>query len=140
MTKRTAIQVGDTWHRVNGGFYDEGCCDVELDWQEFKVVKTTRCGAWLQQEFKVVKTTRCGAWLQRQHFGLALGKPRFILASGGRWACQTKDEALVSLIARKRRHLRILAARTEEAERVLELAKATRAQSAPQPADQPHTP
>ena len=68
--------------------------------------------------YPVTKQTPCGVWLELLYGG---GK-RFVLTSARkRFACPTKEEALESFKARKRRQVRILRARLDEAERALTL-------------------
>ena len=102
-------QIGDIWYRVDGQWIDNGYetyQGVELVWQEWRAVKLTRSGAWFQ----------C--------VGESWRKQRFALASGARWLSRTKDGALKSLIARKRRHIDIVENQAVVARDTLELARA----------------
>lgn len=103
--------VGDIFHRVDGEYIDDGSetyQGMELCWTTWKVVRLTPCGAWLQ--------------CVERHWK----KQRFALASGARWVSKTPDEALQSLIARKRRQLNILAQQTTTAKDTLHAAMAYR--------------
>lgn len=69
-------------------------------------------------EFRVQKYTPKGAWLHSPWW-----KPKFVLVSGRkRFAHPTKEEALQSFIARKRRQISIYAARHDTAKEVLDQA------------------
>lgn len=86
-------QIGDIWFRVDGAYKDDGSetfVGMELSWQQWRVVKLTKRGAWLQ----------CVEY--------PFKKQRFALSSGARWVGKTKADALVGLIARKRRHIEIV--------------------------------
>jgi hypothetical protein len=66
--------------------------------------------------FEVVKTTRCGVWIE------ASFNRRFVLNSAHkRYACPTIEEALASYHARKRRHVGILRHQLARAEAALKL-------------------
>ena len=104
----STLQLGDILFRVNGEYRDDGSetyIGMELSWEQWRVVKTTPCGAWLQ----------CVEWPYK--------KKRFALNSGSRLAARTKTEALMSLIARKRRHISIVEHQAEVARETLALAK-----------------
>lgn len=107
MSKLAHPQVGDIWYRV------DGVADGDEMWGG---------GAELQwTEYKVVRVTPCGAWLSRPYGDFYLGKPRFALTAGCRWAHRTKSEALMSLARRKRLHLRFLERDTVVAKETLRL-------------------
>jgi hypothetical protein len=73
------------------------------------------------RSFITVKKTPKGAWVTEQPYG---GKPRFILDQGTkRFAYPDLDQALKSLIARKRRQISILTYQLEDAKHALELAQ-----------------
>ena len=56
-------------------------------------------------EFRVIRRTKKGAWITRGLYD----KERFVLDDATkRFAYPTKDQALESLIARKKRHIKIL--------------------------------
>jgi hypothetical protein len=88
------------------------------------------------RELRVRKVTECGVWLD--DYGWRMGEgDRFVLRDARkRYACPTKEEAWVSFIARKRRHLRILQAQAKAVEyalsRALELTVGE-AQPTPEP-------
>lgn len=69
-------------------------------------------------EHRVLKTTPCGAWID--HFGAR----RFVKSDARkRFACPTKEEAMVSFIARKRRQAAILRGQLDGVEEALRKAK-----------------
>ena len=71
----------------------------------------------LRMEFPVVRRTPAGVWID------IYGRARFILtAARKRYACPTKEEALISYRARKRRQVKILRAQLKQAEQALNLA------------------
>ncbi len=108
MSKRATPKIGDIWYRVDGDWIDDGSehyVGVELAWTTWRVVKVTRCGAWMQ----------CVEWPYK--------KLRFALMPGVVWCCQDKISALYSLAARKRRQLRILDGQITTARDTLELAE-----------------
>ncbi len=117
--EHTTPKIGDIWYRVDGDWIDDGSelyVGVELAWTTWRVVKLTRRGAWLQ----------CVEWPYK--------KRRFALMPGVVWCGRDKVSALYSLVARKRRQLRILDVQITTARDTLELAegaiaKATRGQS-----------
>ena len=101
-------QIGDIWYRVEGSYTEDGSdafCGMELDWQQWEVVKVTPAGAWLT----------CITWPYK--------KQRFALAQHARWVSRTKSEALHGLIARKRRQIAIVEHQAATARETLELAK-----------------
>lgn len=109
MSTKHTLKVGDIWHRVEGQYIDDGSetyQGMELEWQQWEVVKVTPCGAWM----------RCIEWPYK--------KQRFALASGARWVSATKAEALEGLIARKRRHIAIIDHQKTTATETMQLAKA----------------
>jgi hypothetical protein len=89
-------QVGDTWFRIEDG--------SATNWvREFTVVKVTTCGVRLSDGFGM----------------------RLVLDdSRKRYACPTREEAMESFIARKRRQLKILRAQIQRVERALDDANA----------------
>lgn len=108
MSAQQKPQIGDIWHRVEGVYIDDGSevfCGMELEWQQWKVVKVTRAGAWMA----------CINWPHK--------KQRFALAQNARWVSRNKSEALLGLIARKRRHISIVEHQAVTARETLELAK-----------------
>lgn len=72
----------------------------------------------LLQEHKVTGTTPKGVWID--YFGI---KKFVLLTAHKQFACETKQEALTSFIARKTRQLRILKAQTANIEVALSQAK-----------------
>lgn len=70
------------------------------------------------EEYKVVRHTRCGVWLD------VYGKETFVLhgTNGKRFAYPDKASALRSFIARKRRQIIYAKATLRKAEETLELA------------------
>jgi hypothetical protein len=69
--------------------------------------------------FPVVKVTRKGAWLD-----VGLDKNRFVLKDGNkRFACQTRQEALQSFVARKLRQISILRVQLSGAEDALRIVR-----------------
>lgn len=55
------------------------------------------------EEYKEIKKTPCGAWVQMVYMGHAIGKKRFVLDGAGRRLChQTKDQAWESFKLRKK--------------------------------------
>ena len=104
--------IGDILYRVDGEWIDDGSevyQGMELCWTTWKVVRLTPCGAWLQ--------------CVERHWK----KQRFALASGARWVSRTRDEALQSLVARKRRQLAIITQQTTMAQDTLAAVEAYRA-------------
>lgn len=73
-------------------------------------------------EVPVYRFTRCGAWMEGPN-----GLPKFVLRSANKqYALPTKEEALASFIARKRRQAKIYRSRLADAEEALALALANR--------------
>lgn len=102
-------KVGDVWFRVEGAYIDDGSDTfqgMELDWQEWKIVKLTPCGAWFRLESMPWK------------------KQKFALSRGARWISPTKQEAIKMLISRKKKQLYILDHQIDCAKETLELAMA----------------
>jgi hypothetical protein len=87
-----SAKVGDVWYRIEDG--------SAQNWvREFVVAKVTTCGVRLSDGFS---------------------KPRMVLEGARRrFACPTREEALESFIARKRRQLKILRAQIQRVERAL---------------------
>lgn len=105
-------QIGDVWYRVEGSHIgDEAYEGMELMWSSWQCIKTTAQGAWFQSV----------EWSYK--------KQRFALTSGARFLSRTKHEALQRLIARKVRHLRILASETVAAQDTLDVARTALAHS-----------
>ena len=102
------IKLGDVWYRVDGQYVDHGneiYEGMELVWTTWTAVKITPCGAWFE----------CNE---------LFAKRRFALAHSSRSIHSTKEKALDSLIARKRRHLEILRQQVISADDTLRLALA----------------
>lgn len=99
-------KVGDIWHRVDGDYLgDETYDGMALAWTTWRCTKTTPRGAWFQ----------CVEWPYK--------KLKFALTCGARSIHRTKVDALTSLVARKKRHLSILASQTTAAQETLDLAR-----------------
>lgn len=108
---QSPAHVGDVWHRVEGSHIGEERYEgMELAWTSWSCIKTTKRGAW----FKCVE--------------LSFKGPRFALTSGSRFIVRTKHEALERLIARKERHLRLLASEAVAAQDTLDIAREALAQ------------
>jgi intein/homing endonuclease len=75
-------------------------------------------------KFGVLKHTPCGVWVKRTDvFDLHGYRKRWVSKSSRkRYAYPTKEEALVSFIARKNRQLRILKCHIDDVKTVLSLA------------------
>ena len=78
-------------HVYSVGYEDTGYSTrVEVSLQAFDIIKETSKGQWIQDE-------------------LCITKPRFVLNHGRkRYAWLTKEEALISFIARKKKQMRLL--------------------------------
>lgn len=101
-------ELGQVFHRVDGTYIDDGSemyMGMELTWEQWRVVKTTPRGAWLQ----------CVEYPHK--------RIRFALATGARWVSQTKTQALEGLIARKMRQISIVEHQAETARETLSLAR-----------------
>jgi hypothetical protein len=97
--------VSDLLYRYEDEHYD-GSAFVRL--RTFKVVRRTRCGAWVVQDFGDFQT---------------LDNPRFVLTGARRaYARPTRGEALESFRARKRRQISICLAQAESAKWALRAA------------------
>lgn len=108
MSTQHAAMVGDIFHRVTGEWIDDGSetyQGMELQWEQWKVEKVTKCGAWL----------RSVEWPYK--------KRRFAPLPGARWVSATKADALIGLIARKRRHISIIDQQKVTAAETLQLAE-----------------
>lgn len=93
--------VGDTWYRYEDVCYEGGSVQVEL--RAYRVARETPKGAWLEQ------------WPG--------GSLRFALREcKKRFACATREQALESFVARKRRQIKIYEARASRARRALSMA------------------
>lgn len=113
MAKTHTPRVNDILHRVEGQYIDDGSeayQGMELAWEQWKAVKVTPRGAWLQSV----------EWPHK--------KLRFALIPGARWVSNTKAEALSGLIARKRRQLEIIRQQTITAAETLDLAESALAE------------
>ena len=104
--KPDATQIGTTWYHVCGEGPETAGEAVQLYWIRYSVQKQTPCGVWLQRLF--------GDSL--------IGKPKFALLRGCRWAAPSEEEALRQLVRRKKAHLRILASQQYIAVETLRLA------------------
>ena len=70
-------------------------------------------------EYHVIKETPKGVWLRHTGFLMYNWKKFVLLGSRKKFACPTKEEAMVSFIARKRAQIRIYKDRLESAEMAL---------------------
>lgn len=69
-------------------------------------------------EYPIIKDTPCGAWVDDY------GRKRWVnLEATKKFACRSKDEALASFIARKRRQIEILERQLADARRALKKAE-----------------
>lgn len=78
------------------------------------------------EQFEILKRTPKGAWIRRYKFklfGSSKNKRFVLLTARKKFACPTKDEALESFKARKRRQIEILEHRLKKAKLALELAE-----------------
>lgn len=92
-SKQRSDAVGDIWYRAEDECIDDGgemYVGVEIIIVEFTVAKVTPSGVWLH----------CTTYPHR--------KNRFALSDGSRAVRRTKADAILSLIARKRRHIQII--------------------------------
>lgn len=70
------------------------------------------------QEYSIIKRTPCGAWINTW-----AGQHKFVnLNANKRYACLSKEDALTSFIARKKRQIKILSSRIDDAKAFLEKA------------------
>ena len=108
--------IGDIWYRYMETQYaaplDEyerpmGYGSVQINLNEYKVIKETAKGVWLTYAQPYFLTDK---W-----------KKFVLLGSRKKFACPTKEEAMVSFIARKRAQIRIYKDRLESAEMALEI-------------------
>lgn len=69
------------------------------------------------REYRVIRTTPKGAWIE--YYGLN----KFVkLDARKRFACPTKEEALASFMARKKKQIHILSSQLQNAETALRMA------------------
>jgi len=68
--------------------------------------------------YKIVKRTRCGAWIDT-----GIDNKFVLLTARKKYACETECEALESLLARKHRHARILRHKLQDVEEDIALAQ-----------------
>jgi hypothetical protein len=101
-----SVQVGDVWYRVAALPFDGG--RVSLYATEWSVERVSESGrtVWLRDITGLGDTRRALVGAHRQ------------------FACPTRDEALASFKARKRRQVKILNAQIEAAKRALAAAEA----------------
>lgn len=60
--------------------------------------------------YPIVRRTRCGVWINTGY----MTKLKFVnLQANKKWACESEDDAMVSLMRRKIRHVAILRAQLE---------------------------
>ena len=95
------------WYRyrdiTTGGDEDGYGCHAEIILDRFRVSSVTKQGVWISTGYAAKKFVLRGA--------------------RKRWACPTKEEAMVSFIARKKRQLGLLRAQARHVEEVLELCR-----------------
>lgn len=74
-------------------------------------------------EYKVIKHTKCGVWIQGSHdlerYTLVERKRFVLLSARKKFACPTIEEAKESFIARKKRQIKILKSQLRKAESAL---------------------
>lgn len=104
-TNDESRQIGAKWWRLDAYVYDE-CGGAELTWSDYKVIRVTPKGVWLNP---------CDIYSTR--------KPRFALSGCCRWASPTKAGAAARFVSRKRRQIAICRAQIEIAEAGINLAK-----------------
>lgn len=98
--------------------YEEVRYAPMLDGREYVVVRA-RIEVELY-EFKVIRVTKCGAWIYDR-----VGRERFVnLEARKQYACKTAVEARIAFIARKKRQHQILTAQLKDVEKSLELVSA----------------
>jgi hypothetical protein len=90
----------DMWYRYEDFRYYEGGTRVELI------------------RLKVIKKTDCGVWISPVNFELRRWVKR---NARKRYACPTKQEALESFIARKKRQIEILSVQLHNAQSALNI-------------------
>lgn len=121
------MAIGDIWFRIEDHRVGTGYVDVYGDY-----VSTGTEGRARLRYFRVERETPKGVWL-RQIYGetyepddfISSDRPRFVLReSNKRYACPTKEEALASFEARKRKHTHILATRIDLINESVRLARA----------------
>lgn len=72
--------------------------------------------------YPIVKRTKCGAWISVSSFG---AERRFVrLSANKRFAVESKEAALKSFVARKKRQLEILGAQVAQTQRAMDMAMA----------------
>ena len=111
--------VGDIWYRYNDITYapsvnewgdSEGHGDTKVEESTYKVEKVTPKGVWIRQ------------WWGVNSFSGS--DKRFVLTDARkRYACPTKEDAMVSFLARKNRQLGILKAQTRRVEIAINIAE-----------------
>lgn len=77
----------------------------------------------LLEEYDQIKETPCGVWLRYSRWAFYSKQHWMKKGARKKFACPTKEEALESFVARKRRQLDILRYQTERAEEALARAK-----------------
>jgi hypothetical protein len=71
------------------------------------------------QEYRIIKRTPQGAWIVYGSWSMHTPKRFVLLSARKRFACETKEEALESFKARKRKQIKILKAQLKRAEMAL---------------------
>lgn len=88
-----------------------GNCQVEYFYR-IQESLSSDCASLICWDFPIVKRTRHGVWLW------VWGAKRFVLTDARKkFACATKEEALISFQARKKRQIHILEHQLEKARR-----------------------
>ena len=102
-------------------YEDRRVCSISVS--EFDVITTSnRRVSLLCLQFEVVSVTPCGVWLRTGELNARRPGERWVRRDAHkRWACPTKEEALRSYRARKRRQIKILRAQLREAKAALQL-------------------
>jgi len=82
------------------------------------MVYCCNCNRYLIHSF-----TKCGVWIYMSQYATYQSKLKFVnMQSKKKYACETKEEALISFKARKNRQIRILNRQIETAKVGLEMA------------------
>jgi len=103
-----------TYYRYDDDpFWDEEYNVIDLELKQYEVLSETKCGVW-------IKFTKIGHWENGKKFILEKGVNHF---TRKRFAWPTKDEALISYIARKEKQIAILKNQLENAREFLAKAK-----------------
>lgn len=124
MTEKPEPQVGDIWYRFESHRYanligeDEFSSSLRLDENRFRVLKVTPKGVWLAPDYG--RNDVFG----RSKLDFSAFKRFVLLTAQKRFAQPTKEEALLSFLARKSRQLSILRNQVKDAETAQRMAQA----------------